>query len=311
MADASESMDPEMEAVVEEFAETSVPPWHAMSVGAARRIEDELFSSEAGAALPTVRDLAIDGPGGDLPLRVYRPDAEDPPTVVFYHGGGWTLGTLDSADDICREIAARSGSVVVSVDYRLAPDHPFPAPLEDATAALSWASEYARSVGGDPDRLAVAGTSAGGNLAAATALRARGADHTPDGQFLLYPILDRAMDTDSYREFADSRLLSAADMEWFWGNYLRSPVDRHNPYASLARADDLSGAPPGTVLTAGHDVLRDEGARYAGRLDDAGRPVIHHHYPSLGHGFLSMTDDVGAADRAMDRLADEIRSTLD
>jgi acetyl esterase len=343
MSDASDEMDPQLAAVVEEFAAEGVPPWHSMSVACARRVEDELFSAE-GPALRTVRDLAIDGPDGEIPVRVYHPGADDPPTLVFAHGGGWVLGTLDSADDICREIADRAGCLVVSVDYRLAPEQPFPAALDDVSAAVAWAAGYAGDLGADPDRLGVAGTSAGGNLAAATALRARdsGSDrdsgpdrdsesgHGPgpdsgggtaltertdgapdlDGQFLLYPITDPAMATDSYREHGEGSLLSRADMAWFWDHYLRSPVDAHNPFAAPVRAPDLSDVAPATVLTAGFDVLRDEGAAYAEQLADAGVPTDHDHYPSLAHGFLSLTDEVDRADEAMDALAERIRDRL-
>jgi len=310
MDDASDTLDPEFAAVVDEFREMGVPPWHSMSVPSARRLEDTLFSAGEGPPMRTVRELSLDGPGGSIGLRVYRPDTEDPPALVFYHGGGWTLGTFDSADDICREIADRAGCLVASVDYRLAPEHPFPAAVDDAMAALEWVADHAGSFGADPGRLGLAGTSAGGNLAAATALRARERAVDVDGQFLLYPILDHAVDTDSYLEFAGSPLLSRADMQWFWEQYLRSPVDGANPYASPLRAPDVSGVAPATVLTAGRDVLRDEGVAYAETLDAAGVPVTHHHYPALAHGFLSLTDDVTAADGAMDRLAERIGETL-
>lgn len=310
MSDASDEMDQQLAAVVEEFAAEGVPPWHSMSVACARRVEDELFSADGGREMRTVRDLAVDGPGGDLPVRTYRPDAEEPPTLVFYHGGGWVLGTLDSADDICRELAGRAGCFVVSVDYRLAPEHPFPAALDDAFAALRWAADHAGDLGADPDRLGVGGTSAGGNLAAATTLRARDSGPDLDGQFLLYPITDSGMDTGSYEEHGDGALLSRADMAWFWDHYLRSPVDAHNPFAAPVRAPDLSGVAPATVLTAGFDVLRDEGAAYAEQLADDGVPTDHDYYPSLAHGFLSLTDEVDAADEAMDALAERVRARL-
>lgn len=310
MAGAAHELDPEVAALIGAFEAEGLPPWHALSVESARQLEDELFSAGSGPELSSVRDLRIDGPGGELPVRTYRPAVDDPPTVVFYHGGGWVLGTLDSADDICRELAARSAALVLSVDYRLAPEHPFPAAVDDAYAALEWAAAYADTLGGDSDRLGVAGTSAGGNLAAATALRARADGPALDGQFLLYPIVDPGLDTDSYREHVDAPLLSKADMAWFWEQYLRSPVDRANPYANLSAARDLEGLAPATVLTAGFDVLRDEGAAYATALEAAGVPTDHHHYPALAHGFLSLTDDVAAADDAMERLADRINEQL-
>jgi acetyl esterase len=302
-------LDPQLAAVVADVEREGIPPWHALSVEDARRVEDEVFSAEEVPPVARVREFEIPGPAGGIPVRIYRHAASPPaPTLVFYHGGGWVLGTLDSIDPVCRALARRADCVVVSVDYRLAPRHPFPAPLDDAYAALEWVAEYAGSVGGDPDRVAVGGTSAGGNLAAATALRAREFDG-PDvaAQALCYPITDFAFDTDSYDDHGDGPLLTEADMRWFWDHYLRSPVDGHNPFASPLRADSLAELPPAVVATAGHDPLRDEGAAYATRLDDAGVDVDHRHYPELAHGFLSLTADVDAADAAMDEVAASLR----
>lgn len=304
-------MDSRMASLIEKFRATGIPPWHAMSVTSARRIEEEVFSAGGGPEIESVRDLRIDGPGGDLPIRIYRPSGIDPPTLLFYHGGGWVLGTLDSADDICRELANRAGCLVVSVDYRLAPEHPFPAAVDDAFAALKWVARYGGRLGADPTRLGVAGTSAGGALAAGAAIRARENGPALDGQFLLYPITEYAFDTDSYRTHADAPLLSRADMRWFFEQYLRSPVDAHNPFVSVLRTPDLSGIPPATVLTAGFDVLADEGKAYADRLSAAGVPTDHDHYPTLAHGFLSLTDEVDAADDAMDDLVARIRSRFE
>ena len=307
-------MDPQLAAVVADIASEGIPEWHAMSVECARRVEDEVFTSDARQPIEFVRDYAFDGPRGDVPVRVYRPDVETPaPTLVFYHGGGWTLGTLDSADDLCRNLARRVGCVVASVDYRLAPEQPFPAGLDDAYAALEWVAQHAETFGGDSSRLAVAGTSAGGNLAAAVALRARefgGPDISH--QALLYPITDHAFDTDSYAENADGPLLTRADMEWFWDQYLRSPVDGANPYASVLRASDsgLADLPSATVVTAGFDPLRDDGAAYANRLAEAGVDVDHQHYPTMAHGFLSLSDVVDVADEAFDAVADRVRSAV-
>ncbi len=300
-------LDPALAAVAEEWAREGVPEWHQLSLDRARELEDELFTPEDPPAVAAVRDLSFAGPAGPVDVRLYR-DAEPPvPGVVFYHGGGWTLGTLDSADGICRAIARRDDCAVVSVDYRLAPEHPFPAPLDDAAAAFSWTASVADRLGVDPHRLSVGGTSAGGNLATAVALRAR--DDLPDeslptpaGQLLLYPILDPAMDTDSYREQADGPFLTADAMAWFWSNYLASPVQRANPYAAPVLADP-SGLPPATVVAAGHDPLRDEALSYADRLRDAGVPVDLVHEPALAHGFLSWADTVPAADEALDVVA--------
>jgi acetyl esterase len=311
MSDSSSELDTELATVIEEFEQRGVPPWHTMSVDYARQLEDELFSAGTGPELDLVRTIAIDGPGGELPVRIYRPSVADAPTLVFYHGGGWTLGTLDSADDICRELASRSGCLVASVDYRLAPEHPFPAAVDDARCALEWVRANAASFGADSEQIGVSGTSAGGNLAAATALWCQEDGIDLDGQFLLYPITNHGFGTDSYEEHADSSLLGRTGMRWFWDQYLRSPVDAANPYASLLEASDVSRVAPATVVTAGFDVLRDEGVAYAAKLDAAGVDTSHHHYPSMAHGFLSMTDDVAVADEAMDRLAESITQRLD
>ena len=195
------------------------------------------------------------------------------------------------------------------MDYRLAPEHPFPAAVDDAFAALRWAAENAEAFGGDPDRLAVGGTSAGGNLAAVTALRAREAGGPElSRQFLFYPITDHAFDTDSYAENGDGPLLTEADMRWFWNYYLRSEVDGANPYASPLRARDLSGLPPATVVTCGFDPLRDEGVAYAERLESAGVEVRHDHHPDQPHGLLSLSESVSAAETVLDEIGEELRS---
>lgn len=319
MADSSDALDPQLVAAIEAFEAEGLPAWHSLSVESARRLEDEVFGPGDGPSMRTVRDIEIDGPGGAIPIRVYVPAATDPATLVFYHGGGWTLGTLDSAEDICRELAARTGCVVCSVDYRLAPEHPFPAAVDDAYAALVWASEHAGAFGADPARLGVAGTSAGGNLAAATALRVANADTLPGGdgdppslavQCLLYPVTDCSFDTASYREHGDGPLLTEADMRWFWEQYLRSPIDAQHPYASVLNAPSLAGVAPAIVVTAGHDVLRDEGASYADRLAAADVPVDHQHHPTLAHGLLSLTDTVDRADGAMDDVAEALTHHL-
>jgi len=309
-------LDGEIAAVVERIERQGIPEWHALSVDSARRVEDEVFGGADPPPVDLVRDLALDGPGGELPVRVYRPDVETPaPVVVFYHGGGWTLGTLDSSDDICRRFARRTNAVVVSVDYRLAPEHPFPAAIDDAYAALRWVAANAGAVGGDPDRLAVAGTSAGGNLAAATALRAR-AEGGPElsAQALCYPMVDDGGSggeaAGSYEANADGPLLTRRDVAWFWDQYLRSSVDAANPYAVPARTADLAGLPPATVVTCGHDPLRDEGADYAAALADDGVAVDHLHYPSVPHGVLSLAGEAAVADEAFDEVAASLRARL-
>lgn len=303
-----DSMDPALADLVAEFEAEELPPWHTLSVDEARRLEDDLFTPEPDTRedVGSVTEFEIDGDAGPIPLRVYTPDASGPhPVLVFCHGGGWIMGTLDSADDICRGFCRRAGRVVVSVDYRLAPEHQFPAGLADAITALEWVGANAETIDGAPDDIAVAGTSAGGNLAAGLARYSTTAGTAPtvSRQLLLYPMLDRDTTRDSYRENADAPFLVPADVEWFWSEYLRHDVDAANPYAVPIDGLNLESLPPATIASAGHDPLYSEADAYAELLQEAGVDVVHNHYPTLCHGFLSMATDVPAASNAFDELA--------
>ncbi|MFG2447042.1 alpha/beta hydrolase [Nocardia fluminea] len=237
----------------------------------------------------TARDLTIDGPGGPLPLRVFRPHHDDEalPVIVFAHGGGFVFCDLDSHDEFCRSMAAGVGAVVVSVDYRLAPEHAGPAAHDDMVAALRWAADNTGAYGGDPARIAVAGDSAGGNLAATAAIAARDAGGPPiAAQILIYPVIDDDFETASYRRFGTGHYNTTSAMRWYWANY--APHGTDDVRLVPTRAASLAGLPPAVVITAELDPPCSAGDAYAQRLAADGVAVRHRRYNGLFHGFLSI-----------------------
>jgi acetyl esterase len=253
-----------------------------------------------------VVDLLIPGPAGKLRVRVYRPlSTELLPVVIWFHGGGWVVGTVDSHDPVCRALANRTPCVVVAVDYRLAPEAPFPAAVEDSWAATQWVAQEALKLGGDASRIVVAGDSAGGNLAAAVALRARDSGLELALQVLVYPVTDSDLDSESYLRLATGLNLTRAKMEWYWQQYLGG-ADGSNPEASPLRAPDLAGVAPAVVQTAEHDPLLSEGEAYAARLAEAGVPVTLTRYEGMIHGFIRMPALVAEADFALAEIASAV-----
>jgi acetyl esterase len=259
-----------------------------------------------------VEDRSVPGPAGEIPVRVYRPEGPGPfPALVFFHGGGFVLCSLDTHDGQCRALANRAGCIVISVDYRLAPEHPFPAAPEDCYAATQWVAANAAEIDADPARIAVGGDSAGGNLAAAVSLMAR--DRSGPAlrfQLLVYPVTNHDFGTLSYRENAEGYFLTTNTMKWFWGHYLADVADGANPYASPLRAEDLSGLPPGLCITAGYDPLRDEGEAYAARLRAASVPCVSERFPGMFHGFFGMHAQLDEAARAVNVAGDALRKAL-
>ena len=284
-------LDPQARMLMDQVAASGIRPFEESSVAEARQTI-MMLASAAGEPVPVgkVENRTVPGPAGDIPLRVYTPDGRGPfPVLVFFHGGGWVIGNLDTHDGVCRLLANGAGCMVASVDYRLAPEHPFPAAAEDSYAATKWIAGKAATIGADPKRVAVGGDSAGGNLAAVVALMAR--DRGGPAlvhQLLVYPVTDAPGDTASYRDNAEGYFLTAASMHWFWKHYTGAVKNPLDPYACPLRATNHGGLPPALVITAEFDPLRDEGEAYAARLRDAGVPVQMSRYPGMIHGFFGM-----------------------
>jgi acetyl esterase len=293
---------PEIQAILDELNTTRGPAAHELPVAQARAAHAAETARYCGAPEPIadVRDIAIPGPGGDIPVRLFIPDAPDG-VVGYLHGGGWAMGTLDAYETPLRALANAAGATVAAVDYRLAPEHPFPAALNDCLAAIRW---LAVEFEGMP--LAVAGDSAGGNLTAVAARRLR--DEVPFRlQALIYPVTDAAVNTPSYRDFADGYGLTAAVMRRFWNLYLDG-ADGNHPDASPLRAPDLTGVAPAFILTAEADVLRDEGEAYASALGDAGVPVELVRWPGVIHGFFRWLGATTVAREAIGAVAGALRA---
>ena len=303
-------LHPEYEAMLAAIEELGGPKLIEMSIPDAREMF-RMMQPVVDTPVGKVENTAIDGPGGQIPLRIYTPSEVDetPPVAVMFHGGGWVIGDLDTADSQSRELCAGAGCIVVSVDYRLAPEHRFPAAAEDSFAATRWASENGAALGGDPARLAVVGDSAGGNLAAVVALMARDAGGPAiSAQVLAYPVTDGSrFDTASYRDCAEGYMLTAEAMHWFWDHYA-DPEARTDPRASPLLADDLSGLPPALVMTAEYDPLRDEGEAYAKALEAAGNAVECIRFDGFLHGFFAHGPTMPATRPAMQKACALIRS---
>ncbi|MBM3646404.1 MAG: alpha/beta hydrolase [Alphaproteobacteria bacterium] len=297
------------------LARSGQPPMHRLSVAEARASFDTFLPLLSGRPSPVgeIVDRTIDGPAGRLRVRFYRPAdsvARLLPTILYFHGGGWTVGSLEAYDLACRYFCARSGCAVVTVDYRLAPEHKFPAALDDAVAAYRWLEAQAVGLGIDPARIVVGGDSSGGTMATVVARLLRGERRPPCLQWLIYPATDLACDSASYASCSEGFLLTRADMEWVRDHYLNDLGQIADPRVSPLRTDDLSGLAPALIYTAGFDPLRDEGQAYAARLAAAGVKTVHREFDSLIHGFVGMRGVLQAAARAMDDMVAGLRHEL-
>ncbi len=308
------ALDPQMKSVLDAMAAANNPAFHTLTPAEARRIAAARPQPAQPEPVAKVEDRNIPSSDTEIPVRLYTPAGVAPfGALVYFHGGGWVLGDIQMTDQPCRLLANASGCMVISVGYRLAPEHKFPAAPEDCYAATKWVYDNAASLDIDPMRIAVGGTSAGATLAAAVTLMARDRGGPSIAyQLLIYPATTSELTTASHTQFAKDGyyILSRADMEWFWNHYLAKAEDRTNPYACPAYAKSLAGLPPAFVITAEYDPLRDEGEAYAARLSTEGVSTILKRYEGVTHGFFGMPGLLEKAKVAIQDAAMALRSAI-
>ncbi len=303
-------LDPDAQRVLDMIKAAGRPPFNTLTPDEARGFfaAGRTILQPDPAEVAEVRDLEAPGPNGAVKLRLYRAMGATPgaalPVLIYYHGGGWVLGDLDSHDQACRAIANAAGCCVIAVDYRLAPELKFPGAISDSAAATRWILDNATALAIDPARAAVGGDSAGGNIAAVMAIMARDG-YLPQVAFqlLIYPVTDMGMGHESYQRITEGYPLVASTMKWFIDHYLAAPADVADWRASPLRAASLAGTAPAMVVTCAHDPLCDEGVDYAKRLDREGVPVTHLHYNDQMHGFLTMGKMIRASQSLIDTMA--------
>ncbi|SRR5579883_2604572 len=308
--------DPEVEKLFQIMKASGIPPLASLTVDQARHYYREKTKYLGGTAAPVkeVRNAAASGPLGGIPLRIYRPENAPAlgPAMIYVHGGGWVIGDFDSHDKICRAIAARTPCKVVAIGYRLAPEFPLPAGVDDVIAAMKWIAANASALGIDPARIAIGGDSAGGNMSAAACLEARATGPALCAQVLIYPSTDITAAPEvfpSRSENAEVPPLTADAIRWFAEKYLpKANIDTMSWKLSPLRAESFAGLPPTLILTAEYDMLRDEGKAYAGHLSAAGVPTIHCHFPGQVHGFVEFGGLLSAAGQAIGKIAGFLRS---
>jgi len=306
-------LDPQVKALLDRLVAMAAPSLTTLTPQkACQGMEEATALLGTPPWVDRVEDREIDGPRGPIRIRLYAPETPATlPALVYFHGGGWVIGSIETHDGLCRALANAARIAVVSVDYRLAPEHPYPAGVDDAYAATCWIAAHAEDLWIDSERIAVGGDSAGGNLAAVVALKARefGSPRLAF-QLLIYPITNNDLDTPSYLENAEGFMLTRAEMAWFWGHYLASPEQGSEPYVSPLRAEDLAGLPPALVITAEYDPLRDEGETYAARLQQAGVPTMLVRYPGMIHGFLRRYTLLDKGRDALHEVGEALRRAL-
>ena len=307
-------MDPKAQIVGEFVKSIRVPGYYPPLPELRQQLRTMVtLMDEPAPALPRIEDIRIPGPAGPIPARVYSADAGPTPrpTVAYFHGGGWVQGDLETHHGLCARLAKHADAVVVAVDYRLAPEHKFPAGVEDCFAAYRWLRAHARDVGGTSTRVAVAGDSAGGNLAAVISqLAASAGVEVPTCQALIYPAVDFSLETDSHRELADGHVIPRDRIVWYSEQYLRGEPDKSDVRASPLRASKLAGQPPALIITAGFDPLRDEGHAYAAKLREAGVDVVYREYPGQIHAFVSLTKAIPQGLACTLEIAEYLRQRL-
>jgi acetyl esterase len=311
----STPVHPQIKVALAALAEANLPTVDNLTPAQARATFNAMSRARGGtpASIAKAENGVVPGPYGDVPVRIYWPNAKGSrPAFIYFHGGGHVFGDLDTHDVIARNLCGGAEVVVVAVDYRLAPEHKFPAAVEDAWAAYAWAREHSPSLGIDPTRLAVGGDSAGGNLAAVVAIMARDAGHLNIKlQVLIYPVTDYGLDSDSYNRFGEGYgVLTSGAMRWFYQHYLRSAEDAEDWRASPIKARSLANLPSTLIVAAQCDVLCDEGVAYAEALRAAGTKVERKEYAGMIHGFFGMTPAIDDAVRAQSDVSKALRSAL-
>ena len=308
------ALDPQARALLDAVEQSGSPALNTLSAVDARALYDKGAAAVQGSPPQPqeITTLAIPGPAGDIPARVYKPGSDSGlPVLIYFHGGGYVIGSLESHDCVCRTLCVEANCIVVAVDYRLAPEHKYPAAIDDCWAATRWLAENAGSLGGDIDRVAVGGDSAGGNLAAVVCLKAKAAGGPRlVHQLLIYPGTDMSCSFASHETFGQGYRLTNELIDWFYALYFEADSDINHWQASPLNADDLSGLPPALVLSAGFDPLQDEDKAYADKLAQAGVQVKYSHYETMLHGFIAMPGALDQAKEALSECAVELRNAF-